>query len=206
MAGRGDSASVLKHQATRDWSKTTVGERVEHLCELRGIGQNELGNVAGLKSGHMSKLANNKNIIARTTSATLRKIADAMNVELEWLTFGRGPIEAPPAAGTPALRRSPMWLLEFPKAIAVEPLIPAYVWEKTGNAMVDVPPDAVDWQLIQGVAREIYAVHQRKLVRAAEADEPVPPSAVSSDADEAPPSRSGEVSVSPRSRRKSGAG
>lgn len=73
----------------RDWENTSLGERVRYLAERERISLNELGRRAGLKSGAMSRLANDAGPVART-SGTLSALADAANVPLEWLSLGRG--------------------------------------------------------------------------------------------------------------------
>ena len=45
---------------SEDWTATSLGERVEHVCKLRGWSLNKLGEEAGLASGVMSRLATPK--------------------------------------------------------------------------------------------------------------------------------------------------
>ena len=72
----------------RDWTKSTLGERIEFLWNLRGVTQNELGKRAGLKSGSISRLANKTAPVAGSLDS-VRQLADAWDVPLEWLAYGR---------------------------------------------------------------------------------------------------------------------
>lgn len=70
----------------RDWSTSSLGERIRHLCLLRGVGQNDLAKRAGIKSGPMSRLATKR---ARAGGSVAR-IADAAPCSIWWLAIGRG--------------------------------------------------------------------------------------------------------------------
>lgn len=74
----------------RDWSSTSLGERARYLMEREGISQNELGRRAGIKPGPMSRIANDRNLVAKRESATIGALADAYGVRFEWLARGRG--------------------------------------------------------------------------------------------------------------------
>ena len=85
--------------AAKDWTQAPLSERVLHLCKLFDVGQNALGAKAGIESGPMSRLAHDKRTTSKRAPETLRKLADAWDVHVEWLAFGRGPVlrDATPA-------------------------------------------------------------------------------------------------------------
>jgi transcriptional regulator with XRE-family HTH domain len=74
---------------TRDWTGTTLGERVRWMAEHEGVSLNKLGERAGLKSGAMSRLSRDSGEVHRSPE-TLAKLADAWSYSVEWLTYGRG--------------------------------------------------------------------------------------------------------------------
>lgn len=78
----------------KDWSKSSVGERIAYLTELRGVTLNELGRraVPPIASGPMSRLSRNP-LRDGGASNTIRRLADAWEVEFAWLAFGLGDVE-----------------------------------------------------------------------------------------------------------------
>ena len=74
---------------TRDWSRTTFGDRVRFMMAMNQVGQNELGARAGIKPGPMSRYANRKERLA-PSSQTAAKLAQAWDVSLAWLAHGEG--------------------------------------------------------------------------------------------------------------------
>jgi transcriptional regulator with XRE-family HTH domain len=73
----------------RDWSQSTLAERIAFMCEETGLSQNKLGAPAGIAGGVMSRLANKQKHSAGRPE-TLRKLADAHAYRFEWLADGRG--------------------------------------------------------------------------------------------------------------------
>jgi hypothetical protein len=71
-----------------DWTETTLAERIRYVRDVvLKVGQNELGKLAGIESGPMSRYA------TRNKSATpelLAQMADGWGVSYEWLALGRG--------------------------------------------------------------------------------------------------------------------
>jgi len=76
----------------KDWRKSTLGERIKHVADMRGVSLNKLGALAGIASGPMSRLSRKDEQIAASPE-TLVKLADAAAVNLTWLANGVGPIE-----------------------------------------------------------------------------------------------------------------
>lgn len=74
---------------SRDWTSTTLGERVRWLAEHEGVSLNKLGERAGLRSSVMSRLSRDSGEVHRSPE-TLDKLAGAWSVSVEWLTYGRG--------------------------------------------------------------------------------------------------------------------
>jgi transcriptional regulator with XRE-family HTH domain len=78
----------------KEWSASSLGERIRHMAELRAVSLNALGRRAGIDSGPMSRLSRRGSTAALDT---LRKLADAWEFHFEWLAFGRGQPEGPGA-------------------------------------------------------------------------------------------------------------
>lgn len=74
----------------RDWTATTLGERVRYLAERNNVSVSALGVPAGLNRAAMSRLANDKSPEVKRFSGTIDRLAQAWNVSVEWLTYGRG--------------------------------------------------------------------------------------------------------------------
>jgi len=145
-------------QGAKDWTKTSLGERVEHVCGLRGWSLNKLGEEAGLASGVMSRLARREATVAGAPD-TLARVADAGGVNVLWLMLGRGPIERVEVRAG-ALRAHPGWPAALAEAKKWQRGIPDEFWELAGDAAFPAPP-TLDWQLVVGLVRELYSAHQR---------------------------------------------
>ena len=77
----------MQHRAVRDWTSSTLKERLDHVRELSGgISQNRLGAEAGIEGGPMSKLMTRP----RPSAEKLAAIATRWGVSLLWLTTGTG--------------------------------------------------------------------------------------------------------------------
>jgi transcriptional regulator with XRE-family HTH domain len=74
----------------RDWTATTLGERVRYLAERNNVSVSALGVPAGLNRAAMSRLANDKSSEVKRFSGTIDRLAQAWNVAPEWLFYGRG--------------------------------------------------------------------------------------------------------------------
>jgi len=154
----------------RNWTETSLGERVEYVCALRGWSLNKLGETAGLASGVMSRLARRDKNTAGAPD-TLMRVADAAHVSVLWLMLGRGPIEAvEPGEGT--LRNHPDWPAVLAEAKKWQRGIPDEFWERAGDASFPAAP--LDWQLVVGIVRELYSAHQRALEEAERSGEAAP--------------------------------
>jgi transcriptional regulator with XRE-family HTH domain len=84
----------VQHVRVRDWTTSTLGERVKHMGELRGVTLNKLGEKAGIKSGPMSRLSR-MGVRTGGYPATLQRLAFAWEIDLDWLVDGRGTPEKP---------------------------------------------------------------------------------------------------------------
>ncbi len=73
----------------RDWSDSTLADRVSYLLEALAVGQNELGRRAGLEPGPMSRLAN-KALKVGGAPESLGAIATAAGCSFAWLALGEG--------------------------------------------------------------------------------------------------------------------
>jgi hypothetical protein len=82
-------ASDVQHVVMRDWSTSTLGERIHHMCTVRETTLNKLGEKAGIKSGPMSRLGR-KTVRVAGAPETLQRLAHAWDFDLDWLVDGRG--------------------------------------------------------------------------------------------------------------------
>ncbi len=144
----------------RDWTTSSLGERVEHVCALRGWSLNKLGEEASLASGVVSRLARREATVAGAPD-TLARVADAAGVNVLWLMLGRGPVERIEHA-TGALRSHPGWPAALAEAQKWQRGIPDEFWALAGETVFPAPPPH-DWQLVVGIVRELYSAHQRWL-------------------------------------------
>ncbi len=164
-------ARAREGEGERNWTETSLGERVEYICALRGWSLNKLGEAAGLASGVMSRLARRDKNTAGAPD-TLMRVADAAHVSVLWLMLGRGPIEVvEPGEGT--LRGHPDWPAVLAEAKKWQRGIPDEFWERAGDASVPGSP-RLDWQLVVGLVRELYSAHQRALEEAERSGEAAP--------------------------------
>ena len=141
---------------SRDWTTSSLGERIEYICQLRGWSLNKLGDEAGIASGPMSKLSRREETVAASPE-TLARIADAAAVSVLWLMLGRGPVENTPTRRG-MLRTHPDWPTALEEARKRQRGIPDEFWNMAGEVVINVP---LDWQLIVGLVREFYSAAQR---------------------------------------------
>jgi hypothetical protein len=73
----------------KDWTNSSLGERLNWAMGRKHIGTNELGEAAGSTGGAVSKLTKRTEIVAGQ-AATLFKLAMALDVSPAWLAFGLG--------------------------------------------------------------------------------------------------------------------
>jgi transcriptional regulator with XRE-family HTH domain len=153
-------------RSPRSWSQSSFGERIDFICRLRGWSLNKLGEEAGIASGPMSRLSRITEHVASSPD-TIQRIADAADVNVEWLMLGRGPVERgsserSASERTPrgALRAHPDWPHALAEARKRQKAIPEKYWEHAGDSVVVA--ENVDWQLVVGLVRELYSADQRK--------------------------------------------
>ncbi len=77
----------------------TVGQRVRLARSARGRGVNELDRLIGSKQGYVSRLESSER---EPRADTLRKLAQALQVSLEWLATGEGSMEGGATTAVPA--------------------------------------------------------------------------------------------------------
>ncbi len=144
-----------------DWTTSTLGERLLHVCELRGWGLNELGREAGILSGTMSRLSRKEDTIAGDPES-LVKIADAAKVSHRWLTDGKGFPEADPAV---TLGERKDWPALVAAAKRLYSTIPeaGYVLAARAAAPLD---EEVDAELVATLARAFLDARDRRLAAA----------------------------------------
>lgn len=68
-------------------AQSEIINRVETFLELDGSSTNSFARLAGIDPGNLTKMLAGKQ---RITDKTLRKIADAHNLNFEWLKYGEG--------------------------------------------------------------------------------------------------------------------
>jgi transcriptional regulator with XRE-family HTH domain len=142
---------------------STLGQRIDHICVLRGWSLKKLGEETGFDSGVMSRLAARKAHVAGAPE-TLGRVAKAARVNVAWLMLGEGPVEQVEHT-LGALRKHPGWERALAEAKRWQRGIPDEYWELAGDAAFPAPP-RLDWQLIVGLVRELYSAHQRWLEEA----------------------------------------
>lgn len=159
--GSTQSRATNARPPPRDWKGSSLGQRVDHICVLRGWSLKRLGDEAGYDSGVMSRLAQRTATIAGAPE-TLARVAKAGGVNIAWLLLGEGPVEVVEhSVGT--LRTHPGWAVALAEARKRQRGIPEEFWDLVGETAFPAPPQ-LDWQLIVGLVREMYSAHQRWLV------------------------------------------
>lgn len=73
----------------RDWSASSLGERMRWAIDRTRTGVNELGESSGTSGGAVSKLLARADRVAGRAE-TLEKLAQALDVSVSWLAFGLG--------------------------------------------------------------------------------------------------------------------
>ena len=154
------SRAETARPAPSDWTRSSLGERVDHVCRLRGWSLKKLGEEAGFDSGVMSRLAARTATIAGAPD-TLARLAKAARVNVLWLMLGEGPVE-PVEHATGTLGSHPDWSAAVAEAKKWQRGIPDEFWDLAAETVFPVPP-RLDWQLVVGLVRELYSSHQRWL-------------------------------------------
>lgn len=120
----------------------TISDRIKHILATTGLSERALAKKAGLtSSSHINVLIRRGGEGASV--ATLRKIAEAASVRLEWLMAGEGDAQALPDTHTPApdsihhpseiidvpcFGALPPWPMLLRGAKAARPQMPSWVW------------------------------------------------------------------------------
>jgi transcriptional regulator with XRE-family HTH domain len=101
-AAGGVAAGDLPEQAAlvvRDWTDTTLGERVRYLAQAKGVSISRLGEQAGLNRTAIHRMAKDTSPEVKRFAGTIDKLARTWGVSSEWLFYGRGDPDRP--ASTP---------------------------------------------------------------------------------------------------------
>lgn len=73
-------------------SESTISERLEKARTVLGLTQVEVAQATGKDPAQVSKWERGLN---RPRPSALRKISEVLRVNMRWLTYGEGPMEAP---------------------------------------------------------------------------------------------------------------
>lgn len=127
----------------------TIGDRVEWICATLGISQSELARRAEMDRAHVSQIVRlSKNEGAGNFRVeTLKRIAVAANVRLEWLITGEGsPFKS---ASEETRDQSPPrfdslhnWSALLASARVLQPTVPEWAWSavaRSNPALTDSP-------------------------------------------------------------------
>jgi transcriptional regulator with XRE-family HTH domain len=154
------SRALTARPAPEDWTTSSLGERIEHICWLRKLSQNKLGEIAGVDSGVISRLVQQRGVTGGSPM-TLARVAKAAQVNLAWLIVGEGPVE--PIEHRPGpLCAQPEWPEALAEAKKRQRGIPDEFWELAAEVPLPLTRK-LDWQIIVGLVRELYSHHQRHL-------------------------------------------
>lgn len=125
---------------------------------VRDIGFGELDRALGYSEGYTSRLVSTRR---RPRADTLLKLADALQVDLAWLTTGKGPMsstDAPASSGTRAktFRDLPGWVEAERIARSRWRKTPNYAWVEAGNLSSENPPRHITPEVVFGFASAWY--------------------------------------------------
>jgi phage repressor protein C with HTH and peptisase S24 domain len=76
------------------WAMRSIGERLRHVRKLRGLNQDQLATMAGIKQPSVSELETGET--KEPMASTLISLSAALRVRYEWLAHGQGDMEEPP--------------------------------------------------------------------------------------------------------------
>jgi transcriptional regulator with XRE-family HTH domain len=154
------SRALTARAAPADWTSSSLGERMEHVCRLRKLSQNKLGELSGVDTGVISRLVQQRGVTGGSPM-TLARVAKAAQVNLTWLVVGEGPVE-PLEHSTGALGAQPEWPEALAEAKKRQRGIPEEFWALAAEVPLPLTRK-LDWQIIVGLVRELYSHHQRHL-------------------------------------------
>jgi len=143
----------------RHSSRVSLKERIEFILKREGISQRELSRRSALTEVHVGqilrRLAQDPDAPVETT--TIAAIARGGKVSRAWLLSGRGspddhdehespaPSTAPDYIVRPQFQNLPEWAELLARAKALEPELPAWVWELMARTspILSAPPTPV---------------------------------------------------------------
>lgn len=145
----------------RDWTRTTYGERVRYITELRGLSLNQLAALSGLSSGTVSRLARRETPMPDFTH-TLRALCETGRVPVAWLAFGQGEPEDTEAA---RLSNRVEWAAARVEALATHGELAAEDVDAVGGLRDSSAIPPLDGAFVAGVASELAALRKRTTPR-----------------------------------------
>ncbi|ARP96853.1 hypothetical protein CAL15_22300 [Bordetella genomosp. 13] len=94
--------------------KTSFSDRLKQARQLRGLTQQALARASGLSQSAIASYENGD----RDSSRSARSLAHALDVEVDWLETGKGPMERTPLVYETHGRQSDKHSLREPQAVA----------------------------------------------------------------------------------------
>jgi transcriptional regulator with XRE-family HTH domain len=94
----GVAADESREQAPdvrRDWTDSTLADRLRYLAEREGVSISRLGEQAGLTRAAIHRMAKDESREVKRFAGTIDKLATRWNVSSEWLFYGRGDPDRP---------------------------------------------------------------------------------------------------------------
>lgn len=136
-------------------TRSSFGQRLREAIEASGKKAYIIEKAAGVGKGHTSKLMSGKRG-KQPSEDLVRRLSQALGVRQEWLGSGEGPMRPTPATDPPYLRNRPEWPEALAEALERYPTIPAQFFYDLGDSIVPRAPAKLDWQVLGGLAREIW--------------------------------------------------
>jgi transcriptional regulator with XRE-family HTH domain len=127
----------------------TLAARLRWILEQRGVSQRALAIKAGLAPSHVSLILNH--LGDRVAMETIRKLAEAASVSVDWLASGEGAADAGADATEPHNENLPGWRENEPEARKRSGL-PAWTFERARKMRGLVPPQGASVEFIVDAA------------------------------------------------------
>lgn len=136
----------------------TIGTRLTHAMQVRGVTQAALARAADVTVGHIAHMRRGTRG-GGTRPDTIEKLAHALRVSPRWLATGEGPMDADP--GPPLLRHRPEWSAMLARTLDEHPELPPEMVEAVGT-MADTPGlPTLDTVFIRDMALALGALRAR---------------------------------------------
>lgn len=82
----------------RDWTSSTLADRLRYLAQREGVSISRLGEQAGLNRAAIHRMAKDTSSEVKRFAGTIDKLATRWGVASEWLFYGRGDPDRPAVA------------------------------------------------------------------------------------------------------------